>query len=57
MANTIVEISETEYTVNNKRCILDINDNWINPNKDMTSSKVAAIQRHLLKLNKLLVNT
>lgn len=54
MANIIIEISETEYTVNNKRCYLDINSNWIAA-PEMTTSEVSAMQRHLLKENNLLV--
>ena len=49
----IIKITEKEYTVNNKRCYLDMNDNWI-ANSLMNAKEISAFQRHLLKHKKII---
>lgn len=55
MAQIIVDISEKEFTVNNKRVFEDMEGNWVG-SQSMNTAEVAAAQRHLLKVNNLLVS-
>lgn len=53
--NIIVKISDTEFTINAKRFYQDMDGKWIAA-KGMTTEEVSAAQRHLLKINKLILS-
>lgn len=52
MAVVLVQISETEYTVNDKKVFQNMDGHWV-ASQEMTTSEVAFFQKHLLKDNKL----
>ena len=53
--HNLVQLSDSEYTLNGKRIFKDFEGTWIG-SQEITTREVAFFQRHLLSLNELSIN-